>query len=769
MSDGSHKASVTIDARVDAADRDIRKLTRRLTGMEKQLSRSDKAARRNAEAMKTIGRVGAVAATAAAGAAVGLFRLAEASAETANQTAKASKALGVASSGLQKLEFAASRATTATSEQLHKGIAALTVGLEDAVVKGTGPVAEGLDAIGLSANNLVGLDIEQQFGVIADAMAKVPNEALKSAASMKLFGRRAGVELKPLLDEGSAGLRAYGDEASRLGLVLDQKALAASEDFIDSLSDMKQTVAAVARDVGISAIPAFKDAADGMKEWTVENQELIDQNLPKLVEQITTGMMALAAATLAVSGALSDVRDGFHSIRDFIRKNPLGGNQTLTEDEKRQQRLDRRLAGSRATPGEFVPVRRVIGPDGTVVEFETPANTGGYGPSDGAIGAAEKARGAALKRIEAHNTQARAQAAAAKRRTGGRRRGGRRGESKGLMQTMLEADQDRLSSFSDDVDMSFLDSGLADPFSAENRQIGLDEKARMVEEERAIENARREGLLEDELNHLEMRREMGADPLDLIDRETQARLEFNDFMLSQADSEAQRIQLQNDRRQIAHNAEMKRLKVEQQQQQKRMAVYSEVGQTIDTVYRATAEAALASALTQGVSFREAVKGTAKAEAMRATITAGASFVQAAFWAAVPGGQATASQFIAAGTLASAKAVAFGTIAGSLSGGGGSRAGATTAPLTGSSFGSGGSSGAGQSQAALPAAPGSSSTVPGSPTGRPGTDVGNPSTGSQNGGGANFNGAVFHMYGLPQEDFIESVTRGQERLQLNRRG
>ncbi len=764
MTDGAHKASVTIDAKVDAADRDIKKLTRRINGMEKQLSRSDKAARRNAEAMKTIGRVSVVAASASVCAGVGLFRLAEASAETANKTAKASKALSVASGGLQKLEFAASRATTATSEQLHKGIAALTVGLEDAVVKGTGPVAEGLDAIGLSVNSLVGLDIEDQFGVIADAMAKVPTEALKSAASMKLFGRRAGVELKPLLDEGSAGLRAYGEEATRLGLVLDRNALAASEDFIDSLSDMKQTVAAVARDVGIAAIPAFKDAADGVKEWAVENQELIDQNVPKLVEQITTGMLALAAATLAVSGALSDVRDGFHSIQDFIRKNPLGGNPTLTEDEKRQQRLDRRLAGSRATPGEFVPVRRVIGADGTVVEFETPTDTGGGGPSDAAISAAEKARLDAQRRIESHNRQAKAIAAADKRR-GGRRGGRGKRDQKSLLETMLERD---LTSFSDnEPDLSFLDSGLVDPFSAENRQIGLDEKARMIEEERAIENVRRQGLLEDELAHLEMRREMGADPFELIDRETQARLEFNDFMLSQADSEAQRLQVQNDRRQIAHNAEMKRLKVEQQQQQQRMQVYAQVGQGIDTVYRATAEAALASALSQEGSVRQAVQGTAKAEALRSTITAGSALVQALFWSAVPGGQATAAQFFTASGVAAAKAVAFGTLAGSLSGGGGG-GGSSPGVLTGSSFGAAGGARGSQGQAALPPAPGAGSSVPGSPTRRPGTDVGDPATGSQSSSGPNFNGAVFHMYGTPHEDFIESVTRGQGQLRLNRR-
>lgn len=779
MTAGAHKASVTIDARVDSADRDIKKLTRRINGMEKELARADKAARSNSEALQKVGRVGAYAATAAAGATVALFKLAEASAETANKTAKAAKGLGVASDGLQKLEFATSRATTATSEQLHKAIGVLTVGLQDAVTKGTGPVAEGLKMIGLTAADLAGQSIDQQFETLSRAVLSLPDANEQAAAAMKLFGQRAGQALAPLLKEGPAALRAYGDEAQRLGLVLDEQALKASEDFVDSVSDMKQTVSAVARDIGIAAIPAFKDAADGVKEWTVENKELIDQNVPKAIDAITTALGGAANAFVWATDKASGLGDVLYDLNkwgeDLDAWFGLGegsdtgitfapGMQKLAEENSARLKAER----DKATAGEN-------------------------------LGAAIAAGMAIYDRLDDADVQAEYKRRTKKRRSGSTGKGGGRREQQDLMESMLERDQSRLNAFSEDVaDMSFLGSGTADPFSAENRQIYLDELARVAEEERQIERARRDGLLQDELDSLEMRRELGVDPMVLLEQEQQARLAHNDFLLQQANGEAEILRLQNERRGIYHDAEMKRLKVEQQQQQQRMQVMTEVSHGLDTLYRSTAEAALASAFAQGQSVKEAVKGTAKAESMRAAITATASFVQAAFWSAVPGGQLKAAQFLNAGAIASASAVGFGLIAGAASGTDGIRSlargkfgrmsvGGTEGALDGSAFGPGSRalpSGAESTSADGSAAPGSSSNVPGSPTtATPHSQIGDPWTGQASGspgtppGSSRTNSGqptmVFqgplHFYGAGgPDDFIESVTRGQERLRLKRR-
>jgi hypothetical protein len=757
MTQGKHKATVTIDAKTESANRDIRKLTRRINTMERGLDKAARSARKNAEALRTIGRGAAIGAAAIAGAATALFRLAEASAESANNTAKAAKGLGVASDSLQRMEFAASRATKATSEQLHKAIATLTVGLQDAVDKGTGPVAEGLEQIGLSAADLVGLGLEDQFAVISTAMQKLPTDANRASASMRLFGKRAGSDLAPLFREGPAGLAALGDEAERLGLVLDDKALASSEAFVDSMSDLKQTVSAVARDVGVVMIPVFQDAAEGIKEWIVENDELIEQDLPATMRAIADGIGAVvtvvAEAVRLFNDAKKAAEDFGEALGDFVVQDKLRA-AAFRGDISEESAL---------ASGQTTNVRGV----------------GGISGAQGAAGRRRHAHMSAMQEFESREVsaqqwlienrrqreeegrrraraQAEVEAANAKRKKDRKRGGGGgRRDKRSTLERMLEEDQDRMSAFSDDEpDLSFLQSGTVDPFDGA-------EFERVTQEQREAARVRREGLLQDELEHLEMRRAMGADPMMLLEEETNARLAHNDFLQEQAQTEAERLRLQNDRRRIYHEQEMARLQVEREQQKKRLAVYEEIGAGIDTVYRATATAALEAAFAQGQSVRAAVAGTAKAEALRATITASAALVQAAFWAAIPGGQPKAAQFLAVAGIAGAKAAAFGALAVGLGSGGGGRGGGggRSAEITGASLGRG-------AAVSRPTAstPGSDSSVPGSPLPPPSS-----STQQQSSAPISFSGATFNLYGAGgREDFIEGVTRDQQRLALKRR-
>lgn len=206
-------------------------------------------------------------------------------AELGDEIAKTSKGIGVASDQLQRLRFAAER-SGGSADGMTKAIKLLTVGLEDAAEKGTGPVAEGLEAIGLSAKDLQGLGIEEQFSVISEALKGVDDEARKSAISMKLFGARGGSALKPLLDEGAAGIRALGDEAERLGGILGEDALKDSEEFQDSILDMKLAFAGIVRSIGSDLIPMFRGMIETVKEWTIENRELIQTKVRAFVEAL---------------------------------------------------------------------------------------------------------------------------------------------------------------------------------------------------------------------------------------------------------------------------------------------------------------------------------------------------------------------------------------------------------------------------------------------------------------------------------------------------
>lgn len=269
---------------------------------------ADKVAKQWKDAGRAIGKAFAVLGVASVGAAAGVFKLAENTAAAGDEIAKTSKGLGVAANELQRLRFAAER-SGGTAQGMTRALRTMTVGLQDAVTKGTGPVAEGLDAIGLSAADLEDRGIEQQFSIIADALGQVDDASKRSAISMKLFGSRGGAALAPLLNEGPEGIRALGDEAERLGLIMGGDALVASEQFADDLLDFKGVITGVAREVGSALLPQISKWLAQSREWILQNRELLRQKLREFLERLVHALRELAAAATAVVEFGTDLVD----------------------------------------------------------------------------------------------------------------------------------------------------------------------------------------------------------------------------------------------------------------------------------------------------------------------------------------------------------------------------------------------------------------------------------------------------------------------------
>lgn len=259
-------------------------------------------------AAKNIGKSFAIIGAAAGGAAIGIFKLVESTATAGDEIAKTSKGLGIAANELQRLRFAAER-SGGTAQGMTRALRTFTVGLQDAATKGTGPVAEGLDAIGLSFADLQGRGVEQQFGIIAEALKGVEDATERSAISMKLFGSRGGAALAPLLNEGRAGIKALGDEAERLGIVMGEDALRASEKFADDMLDLKGVILGLTRDVAGGLIPEFSAGIAKVREWIVVNREFIAGKVREYLDRILevlTDLLPLFKASGQVTITLAE-------------------------------------------------------------------------------------------------------------------------------------------------------------------------------------------------------------------------------------------------------------------------------------------------------------------------------------------------------------------------------------------------------------------------------------------------------------------------------
>jgi len=211
-----------------------------------------------------------VSATAAAAALVGAVKSA---ADYGDQLDNMSQRTGVAVEELSRLQYAAKLSDTST-EALGKGIGNLSKLMVGAAYGGA-ESGKLFERFGISLRNTDGTmrSTTEVLYDLSDVFTAMPDGPEKTAMAMDFFGKKLGQELIPLLNQGGAGLRAMGDEAERLGLVLNSAQAKAAADFNDNLDRLGQLSKSVAVSIGNALIPALnnmmvemgkaKDSSDG--------------------------------------------------------------------------------------------------------------------------------------------------------------------------------------------------------------------------------------------------------------------------------------------------------------------------------------------------------------------------------------------------------------------------------------------------------------------------------------------------------------------------
>ena len=200
--------------------------------------------------------VGAGAAALVTGGAA-LFGLAKAAAEYGNEINSMKIRTGLAAEEVSKLAYAAKLSETST-EALGKGLAYLS-NLMVGAASGAQDSSKLFKEFGISLRNQDGTirGTGEVLGDLADIFSVMPDGPQKTALAIQFFGKKLGTELIPLLNEGRAGLKALGDEAERLGLVLNNEQAAAADQFMDNLERMSALAKGTGVSIGNHLIPAI--------------------------------------------------------------------------------------------------------------------------------------------------------------------------------------------------------------------------------------------------------------------------------------------------------------------------------------------------------------------------------------------------------------------------------------------------------------------------------------------------------------------------------
>lgn len=184
---------------------------------------------------------------------------------------KLSDSLEIDPNTLRGLDLAATQTGT-SFEVMTKGIQRMVQTIGEAR-SGMSSGTLALKELGLGAKDFEGLNVEQQFMKMADAIAAIDDPAQKAAAANKLFGR-SGKELLNVLNQGSAGIKEYIKEMERIGGPLSRDDIRRVEEANDAMDKMGRTFDSIFQQLAIQFAPTIEKMADGLKEFLTLSEDI---------------------------------------------------------------------------------------------------------------------------------------------------------------------------------------------------------------------------------------------------------------------------------------------------------------------------------------------------------------------------------------------------------------------------------------------------------------------------------------------------------------
>jgi hypothetical protein len=235
-----------------------------LSGDTANLKRATKKGATNLEKMGAVARstVTSVAKLSAAigAASVAVFAFTKRVAATGDQFAKMSAKVGASTEFLSAFAHAA-RLGGASTEGMEKSIGRMTRVMSDAS-NGLATAKRSFDDLDIEVQKTDGSlrAVPEVLLEVADRIAGMTDETKQAALAQEIFGR-SGLEMLPVLKQGSAAIREHMEEARRLGIVWSAEAAKAAEDFNDNIERLGRGVEGISMQLAGPLIKALGDTA----------------------------------------------------------------------------------------------------------------------------------------------------------------------------------------------------------------------------------------------------------------------------------------------------------------------------------------------------------------------------------------------------------------------------------------------------------------------------------------------------------------------------
>lgn len=237
---------------------------------------------------------------AAAGLVVAIGGAAIKSAAWADDLNTLSKQTGLTTEDLQKMQYASELVDVSVDDiagsmsKMRRAMA--TDGKQDVFAQLGVSVRDGTGAL---------RDSSTVFYEVLDRLGKVGNETERDALAMEIFGRSAD-QLAGIIDDGGASLKALGEEAENLGLILDQDTLDAMNRVNDQIDRLKAQAQGQFAKAGAAALEALTPAIEGIVNALSKVLEFIGNLNPEVIKVVTI-IAAIVAAISPVAAIIAKI------------------------------------------------------------------------------------------------------------------------------------------------------------------------------------------------------------------------------------------------------------------------------------------------------------------------------------------------------------------------------------------------------------------------------------------------------------------------------
>lgn len=269
---------------------------------------------------------------AAAGVLVSLGAMAYKSAQAADDLNALSKQTGISTEDLQKMNYAADlvdvsvESISGSMSKLRKAMSSSSAGTEEAFKR-----------IGVSVRSADGAlrDSSEVFYEVLEGLSRVGNETERDTLAMTIFGKSAD-QLAGIIDDGGAALKALGEEAEQMGLVMSQETLDSLNKVNDEIDRLKAQAVAQFAKAGASALEALTPVLESVVAAISKVLELIGNVSPEvmkviaIVAAVVAAISPVSAIIAKVTGAISkiltilpQIKAAFAAVSAFAAANPF--------------------------------------------------------------------------------------------------------------------------------------------------------------------------------------------------------------------------------------------------------------------------------------------------------------------------------------------------------------------------------------------------------------------------------------------------------------